>query len=231
MTAFGDAWFKTSRRAQDEVGRSRRRRSVPSAWTGAVPGKPRASASPGTGAVATGVAASVAPGSVATEAGGTTIRLLVAIGSSVSCRGALGRRRPPKRRRTVRRLRRSRRRVTRCRAPGARVPGRGDTSGGPRVRYTTQERTLVETANELQSQQDALKHGSSTCAPRSDVEGRARVGRHVRQLNDHSRRGSPRPDPADRDRDRHPAREDSARPARWQRSDYVSRDIRTSSRT
>jgi uncharacterized protein YlxW (UPF0749 family) len=60
-------------------------------------------------------------------------------------------------------------------------------SEGPRVRYTTQERTpLVETANELQTQQDALK--ARILALRSEIqviegqgEGSAVV---VRQLNE-----------------------------------------------
>ncbi len=82
---------------------------------------------------------------------------------------------------------------------------------GPRVRYTTQERTpLVETANELQAQQDALK--SRILDLRSqiqDVEGQGEGSAAVvRQLNDRLAAGAHRgrPHPADRDRDRHPAR-------------------------
>jgi uncharacterized protein YlxW (UPF0749 family) len=60
-------------------------------------------------------------------------------------------------------------------------------SEGPRVRYTTQERTpLVETANELQSQQDALKQRILDLRSQIQVvegqgEGSAAT---VRQLND-----------------------------------------------
>ena len=60
-------------------------------------------------------------------------------------------------------------------------------SEGPRVRYTTQERTpLVETVNELQTQQDALK--SRILDLRSQVqlvEGQGEGSEvQVRQLND-----------------------------------------------
>ena len=97
-------------------------------------------------------------------------------------------------------------------------------SEGPRVRYTTQERTpLVETANELQSQQDVLKQRILDLRAQIQVvEGPGRgLGRDlVRQLNDQPRAGAHRgrPDRADRDRDRPPARGfEAARPARWQR--------------
>ena len=59
-------------------------------------------------------------------------------------------------------------------------------SEGPRVRYTTQERTpLVETANELQSQQDGLKDGILQL--RTQIQGVENQGADsadlVRQLN------------------------------------------------
>src|SRR4249919_1268300 len=60
-------------------------------------------------------------------------------------------------------------------------------SEGPRVRYTTQERTpLVETANELQTQQDDLKSGILQL--RSQIQGVENQGAdsadQVRDLND-----------------------------------------------
>jgi uncharacterized protein YlxW (UPF0749 family) len=60
-------------------------------------------------------------------------------------------------------------------------------SEGPRVRYTTQERTpLVETANELQSQQDGLK--DRILQLRAQIQGVENQGADsadlVRQLND-----------------------------------------------
>ena len=78
-------------------------------------------------------------------------------------------------------------------------------SEGPRVQYTTQERTpLVETANELQSQQDGLKARILDLGPRSRrsrARARARPSL-VKQLNARARAGAHRrrADRADRAR-------------------------------
>ena len=108
-------------------------------------------------------------------------------------------------------------------------------SEGPRVRYTTQERTpLLETATELQSQQDELK--ARILALREDIQSVEGLGAGsadlVRQLNAAARRGPDRSraDPADRHGDRPPARRFAgAGPPGASQADYLvgSRDVRT----
>ena len=103
---------------------------------------------------------------------------------------------------------------------------------GPRVRYTTQERSpLVETATELQTEQDELKARILDLRAQIQVAERPGEGSAalVRELNDQLQQAriAAGPDPADRDRDRPPARGlPGASPARRDRGRLPRRRAR-----
>ena len=197
MTAFGEAWFKdVNAKPPTKYGpQPEAPGPVPAAWASGAPGEPAASpgapAASGGRPVATPVPGAQAPASAADEC-----RLAGAGGPH---RDRRGRRRGPHRPPAGGR---GRRRVTMVRRLRA-IPSWQITLGvallalgfliaaqlaseGPRVRYTTQERTpLVETANELQSQQDGLK--DRILELRAQIQGVESQGEGsadlVRQLN------------------------------------------------
>ncbi len=224
MTAFSTAWFKSvNATPKTKFGpQPAPAGPVPSAWSGAAPGGATGSAAPGAPA-APGATASASPGSTPAADSGTPGWLILGL-VAVARRGrrsrAAGRRWPPpttEERRAVTVMRRIRAIPSWQVTLGVALLALGFliaaqlASEGPRVRYTTQERTpLVETANELQTQQDGLK--AQILDLRAKIQTIETQGQGsadlVGQLNAAAPGGAHlrRSDRADGDRDRPPAR-------------------------